>query len=200
MVSDIAVFAFVLLFVWLGYKSGFMKSLFGICSYFISIILGLMLYPVVSNVLKNSAVYNTVYNFSEKQTALGFAENTAISGILNKVSSHAAVSLAEFLINIIAFAAVIIICKIIISVILKSVSFLSRVPVISFFNRILGAALGGIKGIVLLYILFLFINFLPHNISNRAVSDINESHIAHKFYNQNIIIDILGKDVTENNG
>lgn len=195
MVSDIIVFIFILLFVWLGYRAGFIKTLLGMCSYFISIILGLMLYPLVSKFLENSALYDAVLKFSEKRTSVSIEGDFFINEILQNAESHVATSIAELLINIISFVLVILICKIVIAIISKSLNFLSKVPVISFFNRILGAAAGGLKGIVLLYILFLLINFLPANITSKAFDDINNSTIAHKFYRENLIIDVLGKDI-----
>jgi len=200
MISDIIVFLFVLLFVWLGYKAGFIKTLFGMCSYFISIILGFMLYPIVSGGLKNSFIYDSVLKFSEKQININFKGNTLFNDILMKVGAEAANATAELLINIISFVLVIIVCKILISLISKSLSFISKVPVISFLNRILGGVLGGLKGILLLYILFLVINFLPTNITEKTINDINESKIASKFYKENLIIDILGRDIVKADG
>ena len=200
MLSDIIVFLFILIFVWFGYKAGFIKTLFGMCSYFVSIILGLMIYPLVSDILRNSAIYDQVLKFSQRQTSINIEGNTLFSGIFEQIGTKAATSAAELLINIISFILVIIICKIIISLISKSLTFVSKVPVISSINRILGAAAGGLKGVILLYILFLLINFLPANVTKKAINDINESKIASKFYNENLIIDILGKDVVNNNG
>lgn len=200
MLSDIIVFLFILIFVWFGYKAGFIKTLFGMCSYFVSIILGLMIYPLVSDILRNSTIYDQVLKFSQRQTSINIEGNTLFSGIFEQIGTKAATSAAELLINIISFILVIIICKIIISLISKSLTFVSKVPVISSINRILGAAAGGLKGVILLYILFLLINFLPANVTKKAINDINESKIASKFYNENLIIDILGKDVVNNNG
>lgn len=200
MFADIIIFLIVLLFVWLGYASGFIKTLFGMCSYFISIIIGFMIYPVVSEFLKKSALYGVILRFSEKQISINIDDKFLFNDLLEQFGAKAVSSLAELLINIISFVAVILICKIILSIVSKCLNLISKVPVISFFNRTLGAILGAVKGIILLYIVFLFVNFLPVNITEKAITDINESRIAYKFYNENIILDILGKDVVFNNG
>lgn len=200
MISDIIVFLFVLLFICFGYKAGFIKTLFGMCSYFISIILGLMLYPIISSTLKNSFIYDSVRNFSEKQINISFKGNSIINDIFMKLGSDAVNATAELILNIISFVLVILVCKILLSFILKSLTFISKVPVISFLNKGLGAVLGALKGILLLYVLFLVINFLPTNITEKTIDNINESKIACKFYKENLIIDVLGRDIVKADG
>ena len=197
MIADLIVVIFLALFVYLGYKAGLVKTLFGLASYFISILLGLMLFPVVSDLFKNSFIYDAVLNFSEKQTQIDIGGNSLINEILGQLGNQASVTIASLLINIISFIAVIIVCKIILNIIYRSLKFIVKMPVISFENRILGAAAGGIKGVLLLYIIFLLINFMPLNLTSKAIDNINDSKIAYKFYKENLIIDILGKDIVK---
>ena len=76
----------------------------------------------------------------------------------------------------------------------------AKLPIISLVNRLGGAIVGGLKGIILLYIIFLIILLVPDLGGGKVSEAINSSQIANKFYSENIIIDILGKDVFDING
>lgn len=194
MISDFIVFLILFLFIWLGYKSGFIKTLFDTFSYIISIILGVKIYPFVSEVLKKSFVYEYVNNIIGRNINNSLSEFSLISKLLSSGYDKSINSLSEIILSIISFIAVIIISKILLSLISRCISFVSKIPVISFFNRILGAVLGAIKGVLILYLAFLLIFIIPVKYTENVVKNINTSKIAYKFYNENIILDLIGKD------
>lgn len=200
MISDIVVFLFILLFVWFGYKSGFIKSIFGILTYIISIILGILIYPIVSEYLKASPLYGVILNFSAKYTSFKIEGNSIFNSIIEQAGNQATNSIAELLLNILSFILVILMCKIILFAISKCLDIISKIPVVSFLNRISGSLIGGLKGIVLLYIISLLLNFLPIHINAIVMDDINRSSFAYKFYKENLVIDIIGKDFLNSNG
>ena len=190
------VFVFVLLFVYLGYKSGLIRTLFGIMSYFISILISFMLYPVVSDIFKSSTLYEIVFNYFQKKVSSGNqSESILFSGLINSVNSSLSETITNLTFNVISFVIVLLISKIVLSILSSVFGIISRLPVISFFNRIGGAILGGIKGIVVLYIAFSVIMVIPQKENGNFTKDLKESKIASQFYQKNIIFDIIGKDV-----
>ncbi len=202
MIADVFVFAFVLLFVWFGYRSGLIRTVFGFLSYFISIVLSVLIYPYVSKALMgNQMVLDYVGKIADK-IHIGGAESESFleKVFLSSVNDAASGVVSAFLINVLAFLLVVVISRILLGVISKCLNLVTKLPVISSVNRIGGAVFGGLKSILILYIIFSILIFVPQAASDKIVDNINESHIANKFYTENIIVDILGKDVLKFNG
>lgn len=201
MIADVFVFAFVLLFVWLGYKSGLIKTVFGFLSYFISIGISVIIYPYVSKAFsENQIILDYVEKIADKvhiggQNSGGFIEKVLLSSVNDAASNM----VSGFLINILAFLLVLVISRILLAVISRCLNLVAKLPVISSVNRIGGAVFGGLKSILILYIVFSILIFVPGTANDKIVDNINESHVANKFYTENIIVDILGKDVLEFN-
>ena len=202
MIADVFVFAFVLLFVWFGYRSGLIKTVFGFLSYFISIGLSVFIYPYVSKVLSESQiVLDYVEKIADKINIGGADGGSFLDRVfLSSVNDAASSVVSGFLINILAFLLVLVISRLLLGVISKCLNLVAKLPIISSVNRIGGAVFGGLKSILILYIIFSILIFVPGAASDKIVDNINESHIANKFYTENIIVDILGKDVLKFNG
>ena len=66
MLADICVVAIVAFFVYTGYRAGFMKSLIKIASYIISVVLSFSLYPVVSQALMKTSLYQKLIDIIGK--------------------------------------------------------------------------------------------------------------------------------------
>ncbi len=202
MIADVFVYAFVLLFVWFGYKSGLIKTVFGFLSYFISIGISVLIYPYVSKALsENQIILDYVGKIADKAHIGGQNSGSFIEKVLlSSVNDAASNMVSGFLINILAFLLVLVISKILLAVISRCLNLVAKLPVISSVNRIGGAVFGGLKSILILYIVFSILIFVPGTANDIIVDNINESHIANKFYTENIIVDILGKDVLKFNG
>ena len=114
--------------------------------------------------------------------------NIAINGIVTKL-----------LINIISFVAVLIISRLILGILSKSLNLIAKLPIVSTLNRFGGAIFGGIKGVLLLYIIFLVVLIFPGIGNGKVAESIASSRIANKFYTENLIVDIIGKDVIDLN-
>lgn len=197
MIADVFVFAFVLLFVWFGYRSGLIRTVFGFLSYFISIGISVLIYPYVSKALsENHKVLDYIGKIADKiqigeTEGAGFFEKFFLTSVNDAASS----AVSSFLVNILAFLLVLVISRILLGVISRCLNVVAKLPVISSVNRIGGAVFGGLKSILILYIIFAVLIFIPSAANDKIVDNINESHIANKFYTENIIVDILGKDV-----
>ncbi len=202
MIADIFVFAFVLLFVWFGYRSGLIRTVFGFLSYFISIGLSVLIYPYVSKALSgNQMILDYVGKIADKIHIEEVSSESLLEKVfLSSVNDVASGMVSSFLINILAFLLVLVISRILLAVISRCLNIVAKLPVISSVNRVGGAVFGGLKSILILYIIFSILIFVPSAESDKIVDNINKSHIANKFYTENIIVDILGKDVLKFNG
>ena len=209
MVADIIVIAVVAVFVAAGYKAGLIRSFMGIASYIISIIIAFLIYPVVSGFLVKTPLYtyltemvNNNYVSENMQSAdtgmFGFFSKHMSEG-LDAVATTVSEEIAALLINIIAFILVIVISRILIWLITKVLNIFSKLPVIKQFNRLGGALLGGIKGILILYIVFAIVTvFVPFKENGVIVKGIEESSFAGAMYEDNIILNLIGKGESEN--
>lgn len=196
MIADIAVILFVLAFVCFGYKSGIINTVIGFFSYFLSVIISVAVNPMVSAFIRKTFVADYVYKL-----VLANIQKNGVpqSGIFSKFSGMVYEEITNyisvFIINIISFALALILCRLILYFISKTLRIFSKLPVISTLNGICGAILGGFEGILILYILAVLLLILPLGKNQRLTDEIENSQIAGKIYTENIITDVLGKDV-----
>ena len=94
-----------------------------------------------------------------------------------------------------SFIVVLIASRLALGIISKSLNLVAKLPVISTLNKIGGAVIGGFKGVVVLYIVFLILFFIPDILDGKVTENVSKSQIANKFYTENIIVDVIGKDV-----
>ncbi len=209
MIADIIIIIVVAVFVAAGYKAGLIRSFMGIASYVLSIIIAFLIYPVVSGFLGKTPLYtyltemvNNNYVSENMQSPdmgmFGFFSKHMSEG-LDAVATTVSEGIAALLINIIAFILVIVISRILLWIITKVLNVFSKLPVIKQFNRLGGALLGGIKGILILYIVFAIVTvFVPFEKNSAIVKNIEESSFAGAMYEDNIILNLIGKGETEN--
>lgn len=204
MLADVCVIVIVAFFIYTGYRSGLMKSFVKIASYIISIVISFFLYPVIADVLVKTPLYDKLTKLiGEKYIMQNFTEPAADTfgvfakylgeGIQN-ASNGIAEAIAGLLINILAFVIVLVLSKIIIRVVGSVFNIFAKLPVIKQFNRLGGAALGGISGIVVLYIVCgVMLLFSPIDTQSRIAAEIEASTFASEIYENNIILNFIEK-------
>ena len=194
MLADICVLAAIVFFVYTGYRAGFMKSLIKIASYVISLLLSFSLYPVVSGALMKTPVYEKLVeiisdNIKPDAASFGILGNYIDSGI-----SSMSASIGTLLVNIIAFVIILVVSKILIRVIGNLLGIFTKLPVIKQFNRLGGGILGGLVGILMLYIVCaVVVLFLPLKPESNVLKEIESSTFASEIYENNVILNLLGK-------
>ncbi len=205
MLADICVLAIVVFFIWSGYKSGFMKAFVKVASYIISLIISFFLYPVISEFLIKTPIYDKLVEvIGQKYIMNNVSENVGQGtfGILSKYIEEgiqgAAIGIAEsvavLVVNIIAFIIILVLSKILIRVVGNLLGIFTKLPIIKQFNRLGGAVFGGLMGVLVLYILSaVFILFSPFDPQGTVGYEIENSTFASEIYENNIIIDFLGK-------
>ena len=204
MLADICVIAVVAGFMYIGYKSGFMRSFVRIASYIVSIVISFFMYPAISDLLIKTPIYEKMVEIINQKYQLqplidvptdtfGILQNYINQGV-QTATAGIAEAIATLLINILAFVIVLILSKLVIRIVGKVFNLFTKLPVIKQFNRLGGAILGGISGVLVLYIacavMLLFSPLDPHS---RIAYEVENSTFASEIYENNIILNVLGK-------
>ena len=216
--SDIAAIALVVLFIMLGAKKGLVKSVLGLGSIVISIILALTLYQPVSTFLKDSVVgeYITiniakVLDSSEKEPEEMETEEAA--GVLNlppeimsKVTegiddikdtalTSISTSVSELAINLLSMLIVFLVIKLILYLLTLLLDAVTGLPVIRTLNKAMGAVLGAVSGIITIYILLAILTFATAvDTDNKIVNNVLESKFVSEMYKDNFVVNFINTD------
>ncbi len=206
MLADICVVGIVAFFIWSGYRAGLMKTFVKIASYIISIIISFFLYPIISDLLLKTPVYTKLVevigqkivldNVSDSigQGAFGVLSNYINSGI-QTAASGIAESMAGMIINILAFVIILLLSKVLIRIVGNLLGIFTGLPLIKQFNKLGGSVLGGLMGVLALYIISAVLILLsPIEPQSRFYNEIENSIFASEIYENNIILDFLGKE------
>ncbi len=206
MLADICVAAIVAFFVWSGYKAGFMKTFVKIASYIISIIISFFLYPIISDLLIKTPIYTKLVEVIGKELDMSVLTDTVSRGALGIMSNYindgiqsAAMSIADsmavLIINILAFVIILLLSKVIIRVVGNVLGIFTKLPIIKQFNRLGGSVLGGLMGVLALYIIGAVIVLVsPIEPQGKLYYEIENSTFASEIYENNVILNFLGKE------
>lgn len=204
MLADVCVVAIVAGFMYIGYRSGFMRSFVKIASYIVSIIISFFMYPAISDLLVKTPLYEKLVELINQKYQLqplidvptdtfGILQNYINQGV-QTATAGIAEAIATLLINILAFVIVLVLSKLVIRIVGKIFNIFTKLPVIKQFNRLGGMIMGGMSGVLVLYIacavLFLFSPLDPHS---RIAYEVENSTFASEIYENNIILNVLGK-------
>ena len=203
MLADAFVVAVVVIAIAMGYKMGFLKTFISVVSYVASIILSFFFYPVLSDFLMKTPLYPFfVEKLSKNYLASGNAavsEGGFFAKFLSKGIESAtegiAGAMAQLLVNIIAFVAIIILSKIAIRLIAKALNIFTKLPVIKQFNRLGGAVVGAFVGVLVVYIVFAVVVVVsPLKADSKVMAEIQKSSFASEMYENNILLGLLNKE------
>ncbi len=205
MLADVCVVGILVLFIWWGYKSGLIKTFVKMVSYVISIIISFLLYPVISDVLVKTPIFDKLVEIMSKkivsdsvsdsmgQGALGILSNYINSGI-QSATSNIAEAMAGLIVNILAFVIVLLLSGIIVRIVGNIMGIFAKLPVIKQFNKLGGAAIGAVIGIAALYVISaVLILVSPADPQSRLYYEIENSTYASEIYENNVILKFIGK-------
>lgn len=208
MLADIIVIAVVALFVAAGWKKGLMKSLMGIVSFALSLIVAFLIYPRVSDFLSATPLYTFLTEvvkdgYIAKHIAeggsLGIFTSEYFGGGIETLAGNLAEGITDTMMNVISFILTLVLSRLIIWIVTKAMDMLAKLPVIKLFNKLGGGAIGGFKGILILYIAFaVAVVFVPFKEESKVFESIEESRLASEMYNDNVLLNLIGKGETGN--
>ncbi len=162
--TDVILLALVCAFAFAGWKSGVVKMGFRLFSFFAALILAWLLYPVLAEYLRTTPLYSALFELIGGKDAVSGAAPALVppflqdamarnNGILLNSLDGAADYLTQLVLNLAAFILVLIASKLLLMVLGRILDLFASLPVIGFFNRLAGMALGLLEGLLIACIL-----------------------------------------------
>lgn len=200
---DIAVIAIIALCTFIGYKQGLVKSAIKILSFFIAIVVALVLYkPVSGIIIKATPIDDTIRNaMIEKIKPEGADNNQEITiedGLTNKLIDKAtntiegvAEAFAVKLIEIVVLLLIYILVKIVLKFITVLADLIAKLPFLKQVNEVGGLIYGVVKGIILVYTILAVVYLITPLLSDGIKENLDKSIITKTLYNNNIILNII---------
>lgn len=216
-IADFILIGVIALFILAGAARGLVKSLFGLGSIILSLVLAFALYPVVSEYLQQSPVGDFVTESVEKMlgeresviNAGASAENDPEAGAAEEgglpeivqgalentgeaVKETASAGIAAAALNIISLLTVFIIVRLVLWIAAALLDIVTKLPVIHGCNKLLGAVMGGVSGLLIVYLLLGLLTFT--NLLNTTTDfgrTVQSSLLLSQMYENNIILYFL---------
>ncbi len=113
------------------------------------------------------------------------------------VYDYIAKSMAVVILNAAVFLVLVVVCRVFFAVVGKAVNGLTKLPIVHSIDKIGGGALGAMKGLIVLWILFLLLSITSTSeISQEIIVHISQFPIFKLLYDNNLLLDIVG-DLTK---
>ncbi len=203
-IFDFVIIVIIALFTFLGYKQGLVKSAIKILSFFIAIIVSLVLYKPLSNVIiSNTSIDDNIKNaIIEKIKPEGIEKDEEITiegnmnfDILKGTTSNTIEGIADVftvkLIETITLLMIFIIIKIVLRFVSVLTDIITKIPLLKQVNKLGGLIYGVLRGVILVYTILLVVYLITPLLSKTVVESIDKSIITKALYNNNIILNIL---------
>ncbi len=210
---DILTAALIILFIFVGYKNGFLKSVYRVAAFAVGIFLAYILYEPAKNILtdlgfmnKISGIIKDLNNSYAEEHRIRLGEEI-LPGYMKSMVANGQVSLSDALngfittmvINILTFLLIFISVRILIAIVGKLLRIVSKLPIISFFDHGFGVILGIAESVMLIYLVLALIYAVAPMRQNPAVIKyISESTLTKTMYENNPIIDLIMPTEYEN--
>lgn len=202
MILDLIVILVVALFTFIGYKQGLIKVAIKIASFFIAIIIALVLFkPVSTLIINNTTIDDKIENaIVEKITPEGMKPEDKVeaqnlpSGII-KNTNDSIKSIAETLTTKLIELCTILILYIVARIVLKFIAALAtlieKIPILKQFNKLGGTVYGFVKGILIVYVILAIMYLASPLLKWDTAEKIEETSLTKMMYNNNIITKIM---------
>lgn len=197
MVVDIIIVAILALSIFLGYKKGLIELGIKAVAVIIAIVGTLILYRPITNIIVDTTnldenLQQTIMEKSGSIVGDGITGNAVEEGIVSEIQNQMLPEAAhELSLNIIR-AGVMIVLYIVIKIALRFVTALAnliaKLPILDQFNKLGGIVYGAIRGLLIIYVALLIIQFVGEvNPGNRVNEEIDKSFIGKEMYERNVI-------------
>lgn len=220
-IADIIVVVIILVAISIGYKKGFIKTAFGVLSFFVAIAITFMFYkPVMVLLEEKTSIRDSLTGYFEN-TAIKYESAQSVSESGDKISENSGEvyiqnlpqtivdltginevkenaktvvikKIVDFIVKLLSILIVYIVAKIVLSIVVLVLDSIACLPVLKQFNELLGLGLGAVLGIIQVYSLCAILMLISSMpIASGITNVINDSLFAHNLYNNNLILEIL---------
>lgn len=213
-IIDLLFISIALVFLWIGLKKGFLKSIIGLIIMIISVIVSYIFSPILAETYFNKFIYNDLVNKINNLLNSGDVLKDIVNGklfLLNSLpqfvledilktingkgdrAAEIAVILKPMIIDVVTlvmFSIILLVTFFALSVISKFLLKLPRLPLIGFMDSILGLGVGALKFLIFTFIFIVIYNamfiLIPgKNIVKEINKGIDESIVFKQVYNIN---------------
>lgn len=202
MILDLIVILVIALFTFIGYKQGLIKVAIKIASFFIAIIIALVLFkPVSTLVINNTTIDDKIENaIIEKITPEGMKPEDKVeaqnlpSGIIKNTNDSIksiAETLTTKLIEICTILILYIVARIVLKFIAALATLIEKIPILKQFNKLGGTVYGLVKGVLIVYVVLAIIYLASPLLKENTSKKIEEARLTKMMYNNNIITKIM---------
>lgn len=199
--TDIAVLAIVGVFVFAGWKNGLVKMGFRLLSFAVSIGLAWLLHPYLAEFLQTTPLYESLFSAAADQAGQGTAMPETFLGLGTLVGNAVTEYFAKLLLNGISFLLILVLARVLLFFARKILNFVASLPVIGFFNRGLGMAMGLLEGLLVVYILLAVLAVVPHLRENKPLGyAIEQSAVTRGLYQSNPVLNLLMPEAEPSHG
>ena len=214
--GDILILAILIIATFLGYKKGFLRTLTGVISIIISFVIAVSFSPQIEDFIKNTPVYEAIYEnieetigteseettVSEKNTAKLNMPRDIIESIhknaedkKSEIKNSMTEKIGEISVKILSIVFIFLVVRILLFVILGGFGLVKKLPFIGWFDRLLGAFFGFLRGFLVVYLLLVVVIVCASfNAQNGIVKTVKQSEFAKVMYNNNVFLDFIYKD------
>lgn len=174
-----------------GIRKGFFLSLSGFISFILSIYLTKRYYPFVKgHIFDNPKIHEGLEKFFEWIINLIFFNKNKKDP--NFIPEFLGKGIVDILITILCILVTYCVIKFLLNLIFKLINHIFKLPVLKQLNRVGGFFIGIIKGMFLVYIIFVIltpiVNIYPNGIIGKGIS---KSVFSEYFIDNNLIMDFL---------
>lgn len=213
-VVDIIILAIIALSIFIGYKRGLIKCAINVLSFFIAILVVILLTTPISNLIINNTKiddnikatilekidFNNVSaedlklneNNSNSPEVVRDYINDLTKGATDNVSDVLAENLSIMIINIAVAIVLFIGTKFALIFVKALADIVGKIPLIKQFNKAGGIIYGVASGVVRVYLILAIISIIVPVLADGSIVDaINSSMIGKAMYNNNILLKII---------
>lgn len=201
MIIDILIILAFLFCVFRGFKKGFAKTIIGLCSYVVAMIICVFMFDTVKGMLYENAFFAdkieqvrlSIANSVESHVFQGVNElptflKCRMGDIGGDFATEISLAVVEAIVAVLFFVAILIAIKLL-SLLISGIV---KMPVLKQFNSILGGAVGALNGVMVCYIFGAVLIFAFTSFDNNwMMQQINDSVIGEFFFKNNFILNIL---------
>jgi len=211
-VVDLIVLAILALCILLGYKRGLTGCIIKILSFFIALIVALVLFKPVSNIVVDNTkidenIQTSIVQVFEKEEEQKTEDEEKSSPIVeyiteevenaaeekkNEIVNSAATKLSINIIKVLTFIVLFIAARIALIFVKALTNLITKLPLIKQCDKIGGILYGILQGFVIVFIGLALITFISTMINNYSILEmINKSYVGSVLNNNNILLKLI---------
>ncbi|WFD10274.1 CvpA family protein [Tepidibacter hydrothermalis] len=174
---DFIIIIFIGLFALKGFHLGFIKSLFNLVKYLISIFICKMFYKtVIDYIIQNDNIYRPLSNFINN-ILINIMKNDTLTQPTTKI-----------LIQVIVILIMFIVSNLVLELVINFIDDIFKFAPLKVLNKSMGFLFGGLKGFLILLIILTLINpFLITFEKQQLIVDLNNSFLLKYLYMYNFL-------------